>query len=212
MQPLKIVICEDHNITIEGLRVILSAHGNFIVAGHAHNESDLLLTVSEVKPEIVIMDINLGSENGLEIAEKVRKIAPEVRILILTMYESDPILIEKAKQIAHGYLSKSTSSVELVKALNGIMNGGFYENAEARQKRLNGVQKRDEFVVKMRLTIREREIIKLVGLGKSSTVISEQLFLSLHTVRTHKKNIMKKLGLNTTPELVRYAMENNLVK
>jgi len=211
MQPLKIVICEDHNITIEGLRVILSAHAHFMVAGHAHNERELLLTVSEVKPDIVIMDINLGAENGLEIAQKVRNVAPKVRILILTMYESDPILIEKARQTANGYLSKSASSIELVKALNGVMLDDFYEDADALKKRLNGFKKRDEFIEKMKLTVREREIIKLVGSGKSSTIISEQLFLSLHTVRTHKKNIMKKLELNTTAELVRYAMENNLV-
>jgi DNA-binding NarL/FixJ family response regulator len=210
MQPLKIVICEDHNLTIDGLRVILSVNPKFMVAGHANNSEQLFGLLDEVSPDILIMDINLGKENGLSLLEKVREKSARIRVLILTMYD-DPSLVNQAKELkANGYLTKSAGSQELVHALDAIMDDGFYESPSALTKRLNGIKKRDEFIEKMKLTKREVEIISLVGKGKNAETISEQLFLSLHTVRTHKKNIMKKLGLRTTAEMVHYAMENNL--
>ncbi len=212
MQPRKIVICEDHNLTIEGLRVLLSVHPRFMVAGHAHNSRELFFQLEEINPDILIMDINLGNEDGLALTEKVKEKWPNLRVLILTMYD-DPSLVNKSKVLnANGYLTKSASSQELIEALDGIMGDHFYESPGALTKRLNGFKKRDEFIEKMKLTKREVEIMTLIGKGKNAEIISEQLFLSLHTVRTHKKNIMKKLGLNSTAEMVHYAMENNLTE
>lgn len=212
MQPRKIVICEDHNLTIEGLRVLLSVNPMFMVAGHAHNSNELFSELEEVNPDILIMDINLGDEDGLLLTKKVKEKWPNIRVLILTMYD-DAALVNKSKALnANGYLTKSASSRELIEALNGIMGDQFYESPVAHAKRLNGFKKRDEFIEKMKLTKREVEIMSLIGKGKNTEDISEQLFLSLHTVRTHKKNIMKKLGMNTTAELVHYAMENHLTE
>ncbi len=210
MQPRKIVICEDHNITIEGLRVLLSVNPLFMVAGHAHNSKELFSKLDEINPDILIMDINLGNEDGLMLTKKVKDKWPNLRVLILTMYD-DAALVNKSKALhANGYLTKSASTQELIEALNGIMGDQFYENPDAQVKRLNGFKKRDEFIEKMKLTKREVEIMSMIGKGKNSELICEQLFLSLHTVRTHKKNIMKKLGLNSIGEMVHYAMENHL--
>lgn len=210
MQPLKLFICEDHNLTIEGLRVLLSTSPKFAVTGHAHNGEELWAKLNEAVPDILIMDINLGTQSGLDLAEEVKKKFPPVRILMLTMYD-DQTLVNKAKEIkANGYLTKGAGTQELILALDGIMGDGFYESPVAVTTRINGFKMRDAFIEKMRLTKREVEIISLVGQGKNAEDISEQLFLSLHTVRTHKKNIMKKLGLGSVAEMVHYAMKNNL--
>ena len=210
MQPHKIVICEDHNLTIEGLRVLLSAHPRFMVAGHAHNLKELFSKLQEVNPDILIMDINLGNEDGLNLTKKVKEKWPNLRVLILTMYDDEALVNKSKAWHANGYLTKSASSQELIEALNGVMGDQFYESPVAQVKRLNGFKKRDEFIEKMKLTKREVEIMGLIGKGKNTELICKQLFLSLHTVRTHKKNIMKKLGMNTTAEMVHYAMENHL--
>ncbi len=211
MQPLKVVICEDHNLTIDGLRVLLSMNPKYMVAGHAHISAELFPLLKEAKPDILIMDINLGGENGMDLAQKAKVDFPHLRVLMLTMYE-DSELVNKAKEIkANGYLTKGATSTDLISALEGIMGDTFYESPIAITKRTNGFIKRDEFIEKMKLTPREVEIIGLVGQGKDAETISEKLFLSVFTVRTHKKNIMKKLGLSNVAEMVHYAMKNNLV-
>jgi DNA-binding NarL/FixJ family response regulator len=210
MQPIKVVICEDHNLAIDGLRVILSMHPKYAVVGHAHNQAELEPLLRETKPDILLMDINLGAENGLDLAKNARQDFPALRILMLTMY-SDRELIDKAKEIkANGYLTKDARSSDLIAALEGIMGDSFYENPEAVANHTTRTIKRDEFIEKMKLTPREVEIIALVGKGKDAEAISEMLFLSVHTVRTHKKNMMKKLGLKSVAEMVRYAKDNHL--
>jgi DNA-binding NarL/FixJ family response regulator len=211
MPPLTIVICDDHNLTIDGLRVILSANAKFKIVGHANTADELFQLLQGVTPDILILDINLGKENGLIVAKKIKDIMPGIRILFLTMFDDDA-LVTKAKMLkANGYLTKSAGSQDLFEAMEGIMGDSFYENPKVSATQLNGFKKRGEFIERLKLTKRELEIISLVGKGKSSETISEQLFLSPHTVRTHKKNIMKKLELNTSAELMRYAIEHHLV-
>jgi len=211
MQPHKVIICEDHDITTDGLRVLISFHPEFVVVGHAHKLEELhpLLT-NQV--DILILDLNLGSEDGFVILEKIRKDHPNIRVLILTMYD-DAHLIEKARKLkANGYLLKNASSTELIDALKGILQHDFYEDPKAYLHRKNGIAQRNSFIEKMKLTKREVDIVRLVALGRDPEQIANELFLSLHTVRTHKKNIMKKLGLVSTAELMRFAFENKLTE
>ena len=210
-KPLQVIICEDHNLTIDGLCVLLSAYPGFVLTGHANTSEELFELLEKVTPDILILDINLGNENGLTLIGQIKEKAPHIRVLILTMYD-DPVLVSKAKELkADGYLTKSATSLEFIEALEGLKRNIFYESPAGIAKRVNGEKLRDAFIERMKLTKREVEIISLVSQGKSVKAISEQLNLSLFTIQTHKKNIMKKLKLKSAVELVHYAMRNNFV-
>lgn len=211
MQPVRIAICEDHDITADGLRVLISYHPQFTVVGQAKNCADLLALLSENSVDILILDLNLGVEDGFGILAKVRTTYPNLLVLILTMYDDDHLIAKAKLAKANGYLLKNISSVELFDALKKLNHSSFFEDPKAFLQRNKVVGQRDSFVEKMKLTKREAEIVTLVAKGKDAMTISEELYLSQNTVLTHKKNIMKKLGLVSTADLVRFAFENKLV-
>ena len=207
----KIVICEDHDIVVEGVRLILSGWPNFTLSGHARTE-DELLPLLEKQPHILLLDLNLKKQDGFQILEKIKPVYPNLKILILTMYE-EAFLIDKAKKLhANGYLLKNSSNGELLEALNHvIVSAEFFLPAGLRKHKNEQETYRDKFVEKMHLTSREIEIIKLVVKGKTGKEIADELFLSLYTVDTHRKNILAKLKLKNIADLVRFAFEHHLV-
>lgn len=207
----KIVICEDHDIVVEGVRLILSGWPDFQLVGHAHTEAELL-PLLEKQPHILFLDLNLKKEDGFQILQKIKPLYPGLKILILTMYE-DAFLIDKAKRLnANGYLLKNSSNGELMEALNHVVaSPDFFLPAGLRKHKNDQETYRDKFVEKMHLTQREIEIIRLVTEGKTGKEIADQLFLSLYTVDTHRKNILAKLKLKNIADLVRFAFEHNLV-
>ncbi len=211
MTPRKIVICEDHALFADGLRVLLSVHPRFQLTGQARNEAELLSLLNSNAIDILLLDLNLGPTDGFSILTKVRPLFPQLKVVIVTMYE-DESLIEKSRKLgANGYLLKNANTQELIDALDKLEDTDFYLPPSLQKLRNNHAQSRVEFIEKMKLTKREIEIICLFAKGQSPEQISEQLFLSLHTVRTHKKNIMKKLGLNQGSDLVRFAFENHMI-
>ncbi|MFM7858824.1 MAG: DNA-binding response regulator, partial [Flammeovirgaceae bacterium] len=145
------------------------------------------------------------------ILAKVRTAYPSLLVLMLTMYDDDHLIAKAKLAKANGYLLKNISSIELFDALKKLNHSSFYEDPKAFLQRSKVVGQRDSFVEKMKLTKREAEIVTLVAKGKDAITISEELYLSENTVLTHKKNIMKKLELASTADLVRFAFENKLV-
>lgn len=212
MHPKKIAICEDHEIIVDGLNSLFSTSGQYALVGHAKDETGVLKLLKEKSPDILILDLNLRSSDGFTILQRIRsEQGTHVKILVLTMYDEES-LIEKARILkANGFFLKNAGNDELLNALHAIEEKDFYipEKLLSRKFQLNTY--RDDFIVKMRLTQREVEIIKLVVEGKTNEQISEQLYVSHHTVRTHRKNIMKKLDLGNAADLVRFAYENNIV-
>ena len=209
----KIVICEDHDIVVEGVRLILSGWPEFELAGHAHTEAELLPMLAQEQPHILLLDLNLKRHDGFAILEKVRPQYPVLKVIILTMYE-DAFLIEKAQKLkANGYLLKNSSNGEMHEALGQVLKSNqFFLPSGLRKQKDEQETYRDEFIEKMQLTAREVEIIRLVAEGKAAQVIADQLFLSLHTVNTHRRNILAKLKLKNIADLVRFAFENHLIK
>lgn len=208
----KIVICEDHEVVVEGVKLMLANQEQFVLCGHVQNKHDLLQLLQKEKPEVLLLDLNLKKQDGFSILEEIRPAHSSLRVLIFTMYE-EPFLIEKAKRLkANGYLLKNSVNGELHKALSHVVHSNeFYlPQALQKQKQENDAY-RDEFIEKMHLTAREVEIIRLVVEGKSAKEIADQLFLSLHTVDTHRRNILAKLKLKNIADLVRFAFENHLV-
>jgi DNA-binding NarL/FixJ family response regulator len=208
---MKIAICEDHALIVNGVKSLLNNHPEFEVVGHASNEAELTNIIRLQHPDVLILDLNLSPGNGFDILTRLRSEGSPIKVLILTMY-FDESMIEKARLLkANGYLLKSSTGEEILEALGTIHNNGFYISHALQEKRKKFKEIRDEFVDKMRLTAREVEIIRLIVQGKTNEEIGELLFLSTHTVRTHRKNIMKKLALGNAADLVRFAYDSHLV-
>lgn len=208
----KIAICEDHDVVVEGIKLMLGGNVQFALCGHARNEQELIGLIEAEKPHILLLDLNLKKQDGFTLLESIKPQYPDLKVLIFTMYE-ETYLIEKAKKLkANGYLLKNSTNGELREALHHIFNSpSFYLATNLQKQKQANEAFRDDFIEKMHLTHREIEIIKLVAAGKSAKEIADQLFLSLHTVDTHRRNVLIKLKLKNIADLVRFAFENHLL-
>lgn len=200
-----VYICEDHQIVIDGIVHILEQSGQYHPISWFKTASDFLQALQSESPDLIILDLNLPDGNSMEFIADIRRDHPDVRILILTMH-NDPLLAEKArKEGVNGFLLKDFGEEELLYALNIILGGGYYTNPEIDQTRAENSSTKALF-----LTKREKEVILLTAQGKSSAEIAEELFLSHHTVNTHRRNIYKKMGISNLKELIKFAYANGL--
>lgn len=200
-----VFICEDHQIVIDGIVHILEQSGQYHPVSSFKTASDFLHALQSESPDLIILDLNLPDRNSIEFIADIREEHPDVCILILTMH-NDPLLAEKVQlEGANGFLLKDFGEDELLYALNVVLNGGYYKNPEIELK--ENVRSATKALF---LTNREKEVIALTAKGKSSSEIAEELFLSRHTVNTHRRNIYKKLGISNMKELIRFAYSNGL--
>lgn len=208
---VKIVVAEDHNIVVEGIKTILALNSNLQFVGSADKEADLTYLLQKEDPKVLILDLNIGKINGFDLLEKVVADFPKLKVIILTMY-NEPAFVRKAKSLgASAYLLKNYSGDELLDVIEQIDASDFYLSkgisiTDDTKKEFDG-----SFAVTSQLSPKEIEIIKYVAKGLSSKDIADALFLSVHTVDTHRRNLLKKLRLNNTASLVSFAYENNIV-
>ncbi len=211
-QKIKILIADDHDIVLEGYLSILSALTNIEVVGKANNGIQVLQMLQSNKIDILLMDLNMPQMNGIEATEKVKIQFPNVKILILTML-SDSIHIKKLIDLGvDGYLLKNSDKITLIKAIESVFDGKSFFDGEVTKTILNRYKQKieidDEEVF---LSERELEIITLIAQGLSTLEIAEKLFISPHTVKTHRKNINFKLGIHNPAELLIFARNKNLI-
>jgi DNA-binding NarL/FixJ family response regulator len=211
MSLKKVFVCDDHTIIVEGLELLFKNHAEFMLIGQTHRGMELLSKLKELKPDILLLDLNLKDSDGFTLLEQIRKKDNVLKIIFLTMYQ-DEFLIQRAqKEGANGYLQKSVSNKELLHAFEQVYHQPFYISGALQNDIENRKMFRDHFADKMKLTRREVELIPLLAAGKSSTQIATELFVSAHTIDTHRKNIFKKLKINNIIELVNFAHENRLL-
>lgn len=210
--PYKIIICEDHDVVVQGVKLMLSDVVEFSLCGHAKDEMELVQLIEREAPKVLLLDLNLNGQDGFRLMEMVRAKHPALKVIIFTMYE-DTFLIEKARKLkASGYLLKNSSGQELIECLNhAVQSAEFYLPVGLLNQKQKNDSYRDEFVEKMHLTPREIEIIKLAAQGKSAKEMADELFLSLHTIDTHRRNVLLKLKMKNIADLVRFAAKNNLI-
>lgn len=208
---IKIAVAEDHSIVVEGIKTILSTSSDIQYVGCANKGSDLLHLLQTKTPDVLILDLNLGGENGFDILEKIKEQFATLKVIILTMY-NEPAFVRKAKSLgANAYLLKNYSSDELLQVISSINDGVFQTSREIVLAKENDNTFNSSFSVISQLSPKEKEIIKHVANGLSSKEIAENLFISVHTVDTHRRNLLKKLNLNNTASLVGFAYENNII-
>jgi DNA-binding NarL/FixJ family response regulator len=215
--PFKILLADDHVMFRRGVKKIIEGIKGVKVVGEASDGLELLRLLREINPNLVIMDISMPNLRGLEATREIKAIDSEIKVLILTMHKDREYLYHALTAGAEGYLLKEDADEELISAIETLRQGGTFITP------LLSAQMADIFVTKFRpggeqrtapeepLTVREREITKLIAEGKSSKEIGELLFISSRTVQHHRANIMRKLNLKKTADLVKYAIQKGYV-
>lgn len=209
---IKIAIADDHQIVLEGFESILNNDPCFKIIATANNGNQVLDILETSPIDIVLLDLNIPVLNGLETTKIIKIKYPNVKILILTMFDDAMHIKEMIDAGVDGYLLKNSSKSSLIRAIESIMEGKPYFDAEVTKNILNKfkqtIQLENDKIV---LSERELEIITLVTQGKSNAEIAEQLFLSIHTVKTHRKNINFKLNIHNPAELIHFAKQHHLI-
>lgn len=214
MQRCRILIADDHAVLRAGLRLLINSQPDLEVVGEAHSGQEAIAQTATLSPDIVLMDITMGDMDGLEAARRIKQARPDVKILFLTMHEEEDYLRRALAVGAAGYCPKSAADVELLSALRAVAKGNVYIHPSHTKVLLEGMlpSRAEAPPPAAVLSEREREVLSLVALGHTSQEIANQLYLSVKTVETYRARIMEKLGLRSRAALVRYALEQGLMR
>ena len=215
--PFRILVADDHEVVRRGLCALLRNQPEWEVCGEAKDGRDAVEKVLALKPEVVILDIGMPNLNGLEATRQILKANPQVKVLILTLHDSDQVVQEVLNAGARGFLLKTDAARDLVAAVEALRRNKIYFTPKVAAMVLDGYLRPQEpdtvsqARARNRLTPREREIVQLLAEGKSSKEVAVALGLSAKTAETHRSNIMRKLDLHSVSDLVLYAVRNNIV-
>ena len=215
MSTLRILVADDHEVVRQGLRVMLENQPGWEVCGEALTGIQAVEKAKTLRPDVVVLDFGMPELNGLEAARQIHQALPQTEVLILTMYESKRLAREFLAAGARAFVLKADAGRVLVQAVQQVSQHQPFVSTNVSEAGLGGVLGPD-FAGSpdpgTSLTAREREIVRLVGEGKISKEIADCLEISVHTVETHRTNIMRKLDIHTVGELVRYAIRHKLAQ
>jgi DNA-binding NarL/FixJ family response regulator len=215
MEPIKILIADDHKIFRQGVRAILSQHKDFIVTGEAASAIEIFDHLEIHETDLILLDINLGGEDGIQVAGMLRDQYPSVRILALTMHGEEAYIIKMLESGTTGYILKNSGMEELVAAIRTVASGNTYLGKEVTEILIKHMHSPEEKSLApdtgLPLTHREKQILKLIAREHSNAEIATKLFISIRTVDTHRRNLLQKLNLKNTAGLVKYAIKHKLV-
>jgi DNA-binding NarL/FixJ family response regulator len=214
--PLRIVVADDHEVVRRGLCALLRNQPEWEVCGEAGDGREAVEKVLTLKPDVVILDIGMPNLNGLEATRQIMKTNPRIKVLVLTLHDSDQVVQEVLNAGARGFLLKTDAARDLVAAVEALRRGKTYFTPKVAAMVLDGYLRRENGTApqppaRSRLTAREREVVQLLAEGKSSKEVAVVLGLSVKTAETHRSNIMRKLELHSVSDLVLYAVRNNIV-
>lgn len=216
MNKIKIVLVDDHRLFLDGIKSLLSEVDFIDIIGEASSGNEALDLLTNIKPDIIMMDISMKGLSGIDVSKEITKLFPDIKIMILSMHTNEEFVINAIKAGAKGYLSKDTSKEELLDAIQIIQEGGECYSKLISENFLKSYVKKykaeQSLIENKILTQREIEILKLAVHGLSNKEIADKLFISTKTVDSHKNNIMQKLKLKNTAEMVLYAVKNKLIE
>ena len=218
MSRIRVLLADDHQLFREGLEGILSAQPDFEVVGEANDGLEVMVKAKKLKPDLILMDIGMPGCDGVEATQRIKEAFAEIVIVMLTVRNEDEKLFQAIKSGAQGYLLKTIRSDELVSMLRGAMRGeaactpiggGRMLEEFRRVSSQPGVMSNEEVIA---LTKREQDVLSLVAQGKTDKEIAQELTISIHTVKTHMRNILSKLHLNHRHEAALYALREGLIQ
>ncbi len=208
--PISVILIDNHPLVLEGLRAILETYEHIRVVGTAATVAQGLEIAAAERPDIVLLDINMPQINGIDAIELFKSTVPSTRVLMLSMHDSREYISASVLRGASGYILKDVPNEEIVAAIETVAAGGTFFSTGVSDVLLQ--RKQRETSEPLPLTPREREILALLAAGRSNRDIAGLLVLSVATIETHRKTIKRKLGLSTTAELTRIAIEHGLVR
>ena len=214
MKDYHIVIADDHTMFREGIKKIINETPYMKVIGEACDGLELLDLLKKKSPHMVILDIAMPKLRGIEAAHEIVKLYPQIKILFLSMHKKKEYLHLALASGSHGFLLKDDTGSDLVHALNKISRGGTYISPSILKELpvdLIEIIRGNGIINKKSLTAREKEVLKLIAEGKKNKEIAELLFISIHTVHNHRKNIKRKLNMDKNAELIAYAIQQGLI-
>jgi len=208
--PCDIVLVDDHKLVRDGIRTILERSPDFRVVGEADNGADAVQLCKKTNPEVVLMDIGLPGMNGIEATTELLRHCPGVKVAILSMYDDENSVVSAIRSGARAFVLKKASSGELLDALRTVARGGSYLSSQVSDKLLQRIQRGDlettDKTALEQLSPRELQVLRMVAEGKTSKDIAVMLDLGLQTVRSYRKTMMKKLGVNNVAGLTQLAL------
>ena len=213
---ITILLADDHTVVRQGIVKLLEGEKNFKVIGEAGNGRDAVSKVEQFKPDVVLMDISMPLLNGIEATRQIKRIRPQTKVIILSMHSHDRFIGELLTLGASGYLVKDSTGADIITAINAAMKGDTFLSPSISRKIIENyvsLKKVKSFREKLysELSNREREVFQLIAEGRSTKEISEILFVSISTVKTHRSHIMEKLQLENLSQLIRFAIELGIV-
>ncbi|WP_027578089.1 response regulator transcription factor [Bradyrhizobium sp. Ai1a-2] len=207
----RILIADDHEVVRSGLRAIVETRSNWIVTAEAPDGEQAIALALETRPDVIIADYSMPLVNGLEVSRRVKALRLRSEVLILTMHENEEILTETLLSGIRGFLLKSDARKHLISAIEALLDGRPYFTSVVLEKLLTDYQLNKQNKSGALLTSREQNVVQLIAEGHTNKAISSILKLSVKTVETHRASAMRKLGMSSTAELVRYAIRKKLV-
>lgn len=211
---ITLVLAEDHHIVRQGIHSLLEAEADFKVIGEVSDGLEAVRMVDKLHPDILVLDLMMGGLNGLEVARQVSKQSPKTAIVVLSMYNNEAYVLEALRAGAKGYVLKDSTAAELVKSIREAIIGHHYMSTSLSERAIeNYIEKSTETYLDPyeTLTTREREVLHLAVQSCTNTEIAERLYISRRTVEVHRANVMRKLGLRSQQQLIRYAMKRGIL-
>jgi DNA-binding NarL/FixJ family response regulator len=213
--PIRLILADDHKIVLDGLRLLIESQPDIEIVATASTGSELLEKISLTKPDLLLLDITLGDDDGIELCRQLKYKYPSLAIIALTMYNSGSYLQSMIANGAAGYVLKDADIEELLEAIHTVYRGGTHYSKRPTEKLLSeiakpfsGDRKRKQ---EIKISQREKEILKLIALEFTTSEIAGKLFISINTVETHRANLMMKMDCKNVAGLVRVAYENHLL-
>lgn len=208
------IIADDHEIVRRGLRGILESEGSCHVIAEAADGLTAAQLVEKHKPSILVLDLNMPRLHGIEVLRQARTTSPNTRVIVLSMHSDEPYVIEALRAGAMAYVLKGSESLEIVNALREVMAGRRFLSATLSEWAINALVAKpvDNADPLNSLTQRERMVLQLAAEGQSNHEMAEKLFISPRTAETHRANLMRKLGIQSQTDLVRFAIRKGLIQ
>jgi two-component system, NarL family, invasion response regulator UvrY len=207
---IQILAADDHAIVRKGLKQILAENQQMEVAGEASTAKELFEKLQSKPWDLLMLDISLPDQSGVEVLGRVRELYPAMPVLVLSVHDDVQYAVRMLQQGAAGYLTKESAPRELLNALQRVVNGGKYVSHALAQKLLLDFSSQSEKPHHENLSKRELQVLSLIASGKSVKEVGHELDLSVKTISTHRVRILKKMGMKHNAELIRYALDNGL--
>jgi DNA-binding NarL/FixJ family response regulator len=209
---IRVLVVDDHAVVRTGLRRILDAEKDIETVGEAPNAERALYEALELKPDVVLLDVVMPGKSGIEAMPSLLKAVPDLKVLVLSM-QDDPRYVREAFEAgASGYVLKEAADTEVVGAVRAVAGGERYVHPALGARLIAAESEERKRAASDPLSEREREVLRLLALGHTNQEIAAQLYISVRTAETHRAHIMRKLGLASRAELVRYALDNGMIE